>query len=487
MLSMTQSYRLGGLYSRATFRDIFYAMRIKIDLQDAGMPVYRQIYRRTRESILAGLLAPSSKLPSARGLAAELGVARGTIDAAYALLANEGLIEGLGPKGTFVAAQTPRHGSWSTVDRGPKAPAIPTAGLAFHLGVPAFDAFPRKLWAGLVAREARRPPSLHQSLPDPAGFMALRQGLASYLALARGVVCDPQAIFVTAGFQGALGLVVQALARAGDAVLIEEPGYFITRDALLAAGLRVVPVPVDSEGIDIAKAPARAGARLAVVTPSHQSPLAVTMSFRRRLALLDWARRADGLVLEDDYDGEFRYTSAPIPALTSLDPEGRVLYAGTFSKVLLPDLRLGYLVVPEGLVDRFRKVAAGLAPAPSPLLQRVLAEFLHEGHFTRHIRKMRALYGDRRAALAEALAETFGDELGVELSAGGMHLIGRPKGSTSDVELARRAKLAGLGPKELSAFYMSKPEQGLLLSFTNIPAEHALRDARRLHDALVTS
>ncbi len=464
-------------------------MKFWINHRDVGAPVYRQIYRRIRELILAGRLEPSAKLPSARGLAAELSVARGTVDAAYALLANEGLIESLGPKGTFVAAeaQVEAEARRPASKSGKSDAASPSSELTFHLGVPAFDAFPRKLWARLVAREARRPLSTDQPLPDPAGLIGLRQAIASYLALARGVVCDAHAIFITAGFQAALGLIVQALTRAGDVVLFEEPGYFVTRDGLRAADLRVVPVPVDGEGLEIGKAPVGSGARLAVVTPSHQSPLGVTMSFRRRLALLDWARRTDGLILEDDYDGEFRYASAPIPALRSLDREDRVLYAGTFSKVLTPELRLGYLVVPDRLIDRFQPVVAGLAPAPSPLLQRVLTEFLLEGHFTRHIRKMRALYGERRGALAKALAETFGDDLEVELAAGGMHLIGRPRGPIPDVELVRRARIAGLGPKELSAFHMSKPEQGLLLSFTNIPAEHALRDARRLRDALRAS
>jgi GntR family transcriptional regulator / MocR family aminotransferase len=230
----------------------------------------------------------------------------------------------------------------------------------------------------------------------------------------------------------------------------------------------------------------QAGVRLAVVTPSHQSPLGVTMSLRRRLALLEWARREDVFILEDDYDGEFRYASAPIPALASLDHDGRVIYVGTFSKVFSPSLRIGYLAVPDRLVARLGNVAASLAPAPSPIAQAALAEFMEQGHFTRHIRRMRALYAERRGALAEGLKEVFGDTLRLSLQAGGMHLIGWPRGRTSDRELERRARQAGLGPKALSAFSTAKAcPPGLLLGFCNIPAEQAREMALRLREALM--
>jgi GntR family transcriptional regulator/MocR family aminotransferase len=462
----------------------------EISAPDAAAPVYRQIYARIRRSILTGLVETSNKLPSTRSLAAELGVARGTVDAAYALLANEGLIEGRGAKGTFVTA--------ALAGAQEDAPAMPrerraeslseagTTGIAFRLGLPALDAFPRKIWSRLIAREARKLPLASEALLDPAGLPRLRQAVSSYLAIARGVICSPESIFITAGFQGALGLTARALLRASDPVVMEEPGYFVTSAALKAAQMRVLPVPVDAEGLDIGKARGAArSARLAVVTPTHQSPLGVTMSLARRLALLDWARGSDALILEDDYDGEFRYASAPIPALKSLDREQRVLYAGTFSKVLSPELRLGYLAVPDRYRARLERVAAGLQPAPSPLIQSALSEFMLQGHFTRHIKKMRVLYGERRAALAEALGAAFGDALSIELAAGGMHLIARPKCRLADAELVRRARLVGLAPKELSAFYAkADAASGLLLSFTNIPAEQASREAARLREAL---
>ncbi|MGE0214051.1 MAG: PLP-dependent aminotransferase family protein [Parvibaculaceae bacterium] len=454
-------------------------------LHATASPVYRQIYERTRHSILSGSLAPSARLPSARGLAAELGVARGTVDAAYALLLNEGLIEGRGARGTFVT-QVPAGGpaampSLSATRRGREAEPY---GLPFRLGLPALDAFPRKLWSRLVSRAGRKAPTLEDCFPDPAGLPRLRQEISTYLALARGVVRAPDAVIVSAGFQGALGLVVHALLRQGGSVLLEDPGYFFTRDALLAAGMKAVPAAVDGEGMDVGGT-RQASIRLAVVTPSHQSPLGVTMSLRRRLALLEWARREDAFILEDDYDGEFRYASAPIPALASLDREGRVIYAGTFSKVFSPSLRIGYLAVPERLVARLRKVAASLAPAPSPIVQAALAEFMGQGHFTRHIRRMRALYAERRGALAESLEQVFGDTLRLSLQAGGMHLIGWPNGRTSDGGLERRARRAGLGPKALSAFSTAKAyPPGLLLGFCNIPAEQARETALRLRDAL---
>jgi len=456
------------------------------------MSTYRDIYERFRREILDGRLGLGARLPSARSLAAQLGVARGTVDAAYELLANEGYVVTRGAGGTRVdpgldrrallalrGGDAPVPRAAPSILRPPPAATVPP----FQMGMPALDAFPRKAWSRLVARHGRAAPA--SALPEAAGLMRLRREIATYLGVARGVATAPENVLVTGGFQGALGLVALALLRPGERVWMEDPGYFMTRRGLLAAGARLVEVPVDAEGLVVREGIRRApAARLAVVTPSHQSPLGVTLSLARRLELLSWAHRARAFVLEDDYDGEFRYRGPPLPALKSLDREGRVLYAGTFSKVLLPGLRLGYLVVPDGELARFREVARHLAPAPTPLLQAALADFMAEGQFATHIRRMRALYAERRAALASALGERFGDRLRIELTAGGMHLLAWLKGRTRDTELVARAEAAGLAPSPLSQMAAGRHRPGLLLGFANTPVERAGDDAERLSRAL---
>ena len=308
------------------------------------VPIFRQIYERVRGGITDGQLRPGERLPSARSLAAQLGAARGTVDAAYAMLAGEGWIVARGTTGTMVAphlfrnARVPATSDVTLPSPGPaEGPAVDVAPLAFRMGLPALDAFPRKLWARLVAREARALSLADLVYPDPAGYWPLREAIAAYLAIARGIACAPQQVFVTCGYQGALALIARALIEPGDAVWLEDPGYRLARQGLSAAGARLVPVPVDDEGMRIADAIVRAPqARFAVVTPSHQSPLGVALTLTRRLALLSWANTVHAWVIEDDYDGEFHYAGRPLPALKSLDRGDVVLYAGSFSKVLLP-------------------------------------------------------------------------------------------------------------------------------------------------------
>jgi GntR family transcriptional regulator / MocR family aminotransferase len=271
--------------------------------------------------------------------------------------------------------------------------------LHFRMGLPALDAFPRKLWTRLTARCTRGATPHDLGRLEGAGLKALRHRIAFYLRIARGVACTPEQIIVTTGYQGALALIAQTLLRPGDAVWVEDPGYFLARRALALAGARLIGVPVDGNGLDVAAARRRAErARLAVVTPCHQFPLGVTLPIARRLALLDWASEAGAWIVEDDYDSEFRYRGRPLPALKSIDTRDRVIYAGTFSKVLFPALRVGYLVVPEMLMKRFATACAALHPAPPDLVQTVVAAFIEDGHFARHIRKMRQLYAERSAA-----------------------------------------------------------------------------------------
>jgi GntR family transcriptional regulator/MocR family aminotransferase len=293
-------------------------------------------------------------------------------------------------------------------------------------------------------------------------------------------------VIITAGYQASLGIITRALLQPGDAVWFEEPGYFLAREALKAAGARLVPVPVDNEGIDVAAGISRERtARLAIVTPSHQAPLGVSLGLSRRLALLAWAQETGAWILEDDYDGEFRYTSRPLAALRSLDSRGRVLYAGTFSKVLFPGLRLGYLVIPDELVEQLRRVLFLLHLDATRLVPAIVTEFIAMGHFARHIRRMRQLYAERREALASCLAHRLGDVIRVELQAGGMHLIGWLRSSGGDLEPAERANRKGLAVSPLSEWRMAgSGDPALLLGFTNIAVKAAPGVTERLARAL---
>jgi GntR family transcriptional regulator / MocR family aminotransferase len=460
---------------------------ITLDRNAAG-PLSQQIASRLRDAIAVGTLAPGARLPSARSLAGQLGVARGTVDAAYAILAGEGTLEPRGPAGTIVSKALSARPS--PVQRpmpfGRRPQAAGHTPLPFRMGLPALDAFPRKLWSTLSVRATRGITTSDLSYPDSAGHAPLREAIAAYLGVSRGISCTAEQVLITGGFQGALTLVAHVLLRPGDAVWMEDPGYPPARQALDAAGARLVPVRVDRDGVRVAAAVASAPrAKLAVVTPTHQCPLGVGLTLPRRLALLAWAAEAGAWVLEDDYDSEFRYTGHRLPALKSLDRAGRVLYAGSFSKVLFPGLRLGYLVAPDELSEAFQR-ASRLLQLGQPLLpQRVVAAFMTEGHFARHLRRMRTLYAARRRALSGALTALFGDRVAVELAAGGMHLLARFAGATDDATLARRAADAGLAPAALSSLAVAHDcGQGLLLGFTNVSEADAIPLVHRLAAAI---
>ncbi len=456
-------------------------------------PLHRQIYHRFRDAIVGGILRANDRLPSARSLASQLDTARGTVDLAYSLLSGEGYIKGRGAAGTFVAprllisAALPAANTPATVGPRDKPRLAETAVFPFQLGLPALDAFPRKLWSRLAARRAREL-SIHSMIAaDVNGYAPLRHAVASYLAISRGVLCSPEHVVITAGFQGALGLIARTFLEAGDKVWFEEPGYFLARKALQAAGAELVPVAVDAEGLDVAAGMARAPrARFAYVTPSHQAPLGVSLSLPRRLALLSWAAKMGAWVIEDDYDSEYRYGHRPLPALKSLDGADRVLYVGTFSKALFPGLKLGYLVVPDAQVGRVTEICRLLYGGPPTFNQAVVADFMVEGYFARHIKRMRALYAERRAALSAALERIFEGRLTVQLQAGGMHLLTQSRGFANDLALVKRAVAHGLAPSALSSWSIEpgRQEQGLLLSFTNVPAERAVEMVRRLRKAI---
>jgi len=454
----------------------------------ADEPAYRQLHRRISTAVLDGTLARGTRLPSARALASQLGLARGTVEAAYGQLAGEGYIQGRGAAGTFVAAVAVAPTvalpvpMVSTRQRPTDAAGQP---MPFQMGLPALDGFPRKLWTRLAARQARglTPATLIET--DPAGSAPLRAAIARYLAVARGIAVAPEQVIVTAGFQGALGLVTRLPGVIDRPVWLEEPGYFLARHALAAVGARLVPVSVDDEGLDVAAGRTLApDAGLALVSPSHQSPLGMALSLPRRLQLLDWAAAAGAWIVEDDYDSEFRYVGRPLPPLKSLDRAGRVLYVGTFSKTLFPGLRLGYLVAPPALVPGLVERAALLAPLPGGEAQATLAAFLAEGHFGRHVRRMRQLYARRRAALAAELAAAFGAER-IGLGAGGMQILLWLDPGMDDRAAAVACRAAGLAPSPLSRAYAGPTKRpGLILSFTNLAPAEAPAAVQRLVAAL---
>ena len=454
---------------------------------NAAEPYYRQIYNRFRSAIGSGLLKPGERIPSARALTRELGLARGTVDAAYGLLAAEGYILARGQAGTVVApglkARAPLVQPLPSALVASATSYRPDSLLPFQMGLPALDVFPRKTWARLGARCVRAMSASDMTHPPVFGLPSLRAEIASYLHVSRGIACNPAQVFLTSGYRHSLQLIGQALLKPGDRVWLEDPGYPPTRALLAHLHLAAVPVPVDSDGIDVAEGIRQApAARAAVVTPAHQSPLSVSLSLPRRQALLDWAARREAWIVEDDYDGEYRYVSRPLPALKSLDRDGRVVYAGTFSKLLFPSLRLAYVVVPEAQVACFEQTMLTLASGHPALTQAIVTAFIQEGHFARHIQRMRKLYAERREAAVAGLERVLGRHLCIDTQPGGMHLILRLKGRRSDRRLVARMREAGLYGEALSAWTVApRGASGLLLGFTNIASqEEAEQLGRRI-------
>ncbi|WP_414440248.1 PLP-dependent aminotransferase family protein [Burkholderia sp. 22PA0106] len=493
---------------------------LKLDIdRRLQLPVYLQICERFRQAIGAGHLRPGDRVPAVRGLATELNTARGTIEMAYRILVDEGYFQVRGAAGTYVspslpaaalrqaargAASTPGAadipGTSRAADKARPATAPPydpagTHGgeaLPLQPGLPALDAFPRKVWNRLVAYRLRRADPAALGYPSPLGLPVLREKIATYLGVSRGVECTPDQVFVTSGYRATLELVLRALASPGDRMWYEDPGYLLARRFLGDAGMQLVPVPVDAQGIDVERGVALApDARFAVVTPSHQSPLGVTLALPRRMALLDWASQAGSWIVEDDYDSEFRYAGRPLPALKRLDRHDRVIYCGTFSKVMVPGLRLAYVVAPERAAARMRQIYQGMNAGPPALLQAGVADFIAQGHFARHLKRMRALYAERRVWMADALREAFGARLDFELPPGGMQLAATFAGHApaDDVAFAAAAREAGLGPSALSAWYANgrakHTPRGFVIGFANVASrEQAHAYARTLRQAL---
>jgi GntR family transcriptional regulator/MocR family aminotransferase len=475
----------------------------------SGVPFYRQLYDGVRAGILSGRLPARARLPSTRAVAAELGISRTTVVAAFQQLLAEGYLEGKTGSGTFVAPSLPddllgvrgassgrgrpvRSGR-ALSRRGEAMATTPVSAArdrgvprAFRPGVPAFDQFPSGLWRRLVSRVWRTAPSGLLGYGEPAGYGPLRREISAHLGPARAVRCSPEQVIVVSGSQQALDLCARVLLDPGDAVWVEDPGYRGARAALIGAGARTVPVPVDAGGLDVMTGVSREpAARLACVTPSHQYPLGATMGLARRLELLDWADRSGAWVLEDDYDSEYRYSGRPLEALQGLDTAGRVVYVGTFSKVLFPSLRLGYLVVPPDLVDAFAAARELSDRQPPGVDQAVLAEFISEGHFARHLRRTRALYAERQAILVEEVGRHLSGGLEVAPAQAGMHLVGRLPPGVDDREASRRAAGRGVEAPAVSLYGKTADGRGgLLLGYAAVDEPGIREGVRRLAEAL---
>jgi GntR family transcriptional regulator / MocR family aminotransferase len=470
-------------------------------------PLYRQLYEEMRRSILKGRLGAGDRVPSSRSLARLLGVSRATVTQGYEQLISEGYLQAAVGSGTSVSAELPEEWIEAAPVAKPAAavrrpgvrlskfgaslgeivrePADAPQVISFQYCRPAVDQFPVEDWRRLLMRHYRgRGPAILDYAGDGRGHAPLRQAIAAYLARSRAVRCDADQVIIVNGSQQALHLIAQVMLDRGDGVVVEEPGYPGARHAFLMQGAHLHAAPVDAGGIVPERLPA-APAKLAYVTPSHQFPTGGILSLQRRLELLAWAESRGVLIVEDDYDSEFRYGGRPIPALQGLDPNETVLYVGTFSKVLFPALRIGYLVAPRGLADVFER-AKWLADRHTPTLEQcALADFIREGHLERHLRRMRLLYDKRRQTLVRALRVHFGARVTILGEDSGMHLMIELRTALGNAEVVRRAAQAGVGLNDAGIYYLGAGGEGAFVLGYGAVSERKIQEGvRRLAAAL---
>ena len=456
-------------------------LRLELD-RSAKTPLSDQIRQGIRAAIESGVLAPGARLPSWQDLAAQLGVARGTVRAAYEKLSSAQLIVASRATGTRVADRpavvlpqedAPDPGSFMEMYQQLTAgPAI------FQMGVPMHESFPAKLFAKIRARAVRAEMSAPPLYPDPRGELDLRREIAAYLALARGFECSPSQIIITGGFGSGLGLALRVLGLERKKVWMEDPGFPFTRHGLDLVKLSIEPIPVDAEGIDVGYGLKHApDAALVVVTPGQQAPLGSTLSLARRSSLLDWAAQQKAWVIEDDYLSELQLKGRATPALASLDRVGRVIHIGSYSKTLTPALRLGFVVAPASLAPRFAEVAACLAPARGPSVQLATAEFMRDGHYMRHLRRLKRVY----AAQGDALLKCLRARARSATIAGLAAVLPLPEG-VPDLSIAREAQPLGMSPTPLSLWYAStaSARSGLLLGIATSPQKRLESSCERL-------
>jgi GntR family transcriptional regulator/MocR family aminotransferase len=491
------------------------SLPLSLSAPAAGTSLYRWLYEELRSAILEGRLEPGARLPASRDLAQEYKLARATVVTAFEQLQSEGYVEGKVGAGTYVSqvlpdqllqvarrntgrTTGPRRVRWSAYAQRLKLfrAGKPRITRAFRANQAALDAFPTTLWAQVAARRLRRASRQLLAGGEALGYRPLRQAVAEYLNTSRGVKCAAEQILIVSGVQEALERAAHLLLDPGDPVWVEEPGYPGAAAVFRAVGAKVRPVLVDAEGLQLEAGRQRwKRAKLVYVTPAHQFPLGVSMSLRRRLALLEWARRSHTLIFEDDYDSEYRYSGRPLPALQGLDRGGVVIFAGSFNEVLFPALRLGYLVVSPGMVDRFA-AAQSVSMRHVPLLdQAVLCDFITEGHFARHIRRMRELYSERLAVLLESSRSQLDTLLEIPNVEAGLQTVGwlapgiRAEGAAAEaakhqVEVIPLSRYYSLRFGQQGSRRQGSGRQGLLLGFAAVDTRELRRGVEQLARAL---
>jgi GntR family transcriptional regulator/MocR family aminotransferase len=470
-------------------------------------PLYQQVHDWFQRAIASGQLRAGQRVPSTRTLATELNISRMPVLNAFEQLRAEGYLEGCVGSGTRVARSIPQEAvapssrnavrparrkgkrriaqdSLAAKSRLPQ-PWLELSG-AFRMHLPALDQFPVGVWSRLVARNARKLAKERMAYGDPMGYAPLREAIAEYLRAVRAVRCDPAQVMVVAGSQQGLQLSSRVLLNPGDPVWMEEPGYPGAHLAFGTARARLVPVPVDDEGLNVEEGIRRCrNARAVYITPSHQYPTGTTMSDARRAQLLNWATRTGAWIIEDDYDSEYHYGNRPIASLQGMDSDARVIYIGTFSTALFPALRLGYVAVPSDLVPAFAGARDAADLFPSSLYQAVLTDFIGQGHFARHGRRMRMLYMDRRSALVGAIRGQMQGMLEIISANGGMHLAGLLPAGLCDMAVSRKAAENGVAAMPLSICCLKRPPRGgLVLGYGGADIAQIQEGVRRLRVTL---
>ncbi|MFZ0635598.1 MAG: PLP-dependent aminotransferase family protein [Candidatus Acidiferrales bacterium] len=478
-------------------------MQFVIPLSRKGEPLYRQVYRGLRQAILSGTFRAGDCLPSTRDLAEELGISRTVVLLAYDQLLAEGFVAGRGGSGTYVSEglggsrprrlqnsaklQLSRYGSAAaavaaTVDF-PGRRSIPLRYDFAYGGRGDVETFPFEMWRRILLRHARKAPVRELDYGAAAGSLALREAISVHVRRSRAVLCDSSQVIVVNGSQQALDLVARVLIERGDPVAIEDPQYQGATEILRTVGARLLPVPVDRDGLNPGKLPKYA--RLAFVTPSHQFPTGAILPLARRVALLDWARRKDAVIVEDDYDGEFRYEGQPLESLQGLDTEGRVIYIGTFSRTVFSALRIGYLIAPKSLVPAFTSTKWLCDRHTATLEQETLAEFISTGMYERHLRRVRRRNTARREALLDTIRDFLGDRVEVSGDGAGAHIVLWPGKRVSEIAVIERAASRGVGIYGISGYYLTRPSRtGLMLGYSHMREQEIQEGIRRLSEIL---
>jgi len=471
-----------------------------------GTVLFQWVYNEVRSAILDGRLGRGMRLPSTRELARIYAVSRGTVVTAFEQLHAEGYLEGNVGAGTYVNTLLPEDFLQAKRDAGPvdEAKKLPPSlsqyaqrlgdaadarsqpARAFRAAEPALDEFPITLWSQIASRRLRGATRALLADVDPRGYRPLREAISDYLGTARGVRCTTDQVIIVAGIQQGLDLTAHLLLDPGDPVWVEDPCFFLVTAMLKAFAAKIIPVPVDLNGLNVDEGQRRCDrAKLAYVTPAHQFPLGVTMTLDRRLALMEWARRTGGLIFEDDYESEYRYSGHPIPALQGLDQSDSVIFAGSFSKVLFPSLRLGYLVVPAGLIDKFAAARYIMDRHSAVIDQAILCDFITEGHFGRHIRRMRELYASRLAVLRESVQRKLGELLTIPETEAGVNTVGWLANGLNAEAVAQAAAECNVEVIPINRFALEEQTpEGLLLGFGAVDDRELLRGVEALTAAL---